>query len=218
MVLQVINNLMTMIDAYKTIEGTSVSEFEEKKSKFITHMAHVESEEEATAFITEIREKYPDARHHCYAYILNEQNRVRYSDDGEPQKTAGLPILTVLEGADLKDVVAVVVRYFGGTLLGTGGLVRAYTRGPQDALAEATVLEMKELVRIEITTSYDKLEQTKFVLEQQGAQIDDISYTDKVSLRATMLKEVKESLAPVLQELFSGEKYYEFSPVFTGVF
>lgn len=207
-----------MISAYKTINENTVSEFEEKKSKFITHLAHVETDLEAAAFIDKIKNMYPDARHHCYAYILNENNRVKYSDDGEPQKTAGLPILSVLEGAGLKDVIAVVVRYFGGTLLGTGGLVRAYSKGAKDALSQVKILEIQVLCSLEIQTPYAQFEQTKFLLEQFNTRIDSIEYSSSVCLKATLLERDKEMIQAMLQELFSGEQCYSFSKAYTGVF
>ena len=125
------------MDSYQTINGSSQGEYEEKKSRFIAYLSHVEAEEEALAFITDVKARHPMARHHVYAYALRAENRVRYSDDGEPQKTAGLPTLSVLQHAELVDVACVVVRYFGGTLLGTGGLVRAYTKATQNAVVLA---------------------------------------------------------------------------------
>ena len=116
--------------SYKTIVGTAQAEYEEKKSRFIGQVAHVETEEEAVAFLDGIRSANPMARHNVYAYVLRADNRVRYSDDGEPARTSGLPTLDVIEHAGLKDVICVTTRYFGGTLLGTGGLVRAYTITP----------------------------------------------------------------------------------------
>lgn len=116
--------------------------FEEKRSKFTGRLWHVETAEEAVAKIKEMRETYWDATHNCYAYILREGNVMRYSDDGEPQGTAGMPILEVLRHENLTDCVCVVTRYFGGILLGTGGLVRAYTQGAQVAVAAAGVQRM----------------------------------------------------------------------------
>ena len=125
---------------YATISGRSIAEIEEKKSRFIAHLAHVESEEEALSFLEEIRTEHRMARHNVYAYILRGEGaseRIRYSDDGEPQKTAGLPTLQTLQHAGLTDIACVVTRYFGGTLLGTGGLVRAYTQATQSAIAKS---------------------------------------------------------------------------------
>ena len=129
------------MEPFITIEGTATGEYEEKKSRFIAAVQHVQTEDEALAFLARIRAENPMARHNVYAYVLRENNRVRYSDDGEPQKTAGLPTLSVIEHRGLKDVICVVTRYFGGTLLGTGGLVRAYTKGDaRSALAAAQLV------------------------------------------------------------------------------
>ena len=129
-----------LMSEYATISGRSIAEIEEKKSRFIAHLAHVESEEEALSFLEEIRTEHRMARHNVYAYILRGEGaseRIRYSDDGEPQKTAGLPTLQTLQHAGLTDIACVVTRYFGGTLLGTGGLVRAYTQATQSAIAKS---------------------------------------------------------------------------------
>ena len=129
---------------YKIIEYGGGGEIVEKKSRFIARVQATESEEEAAAFIEAEKKRYWDARHHCYAYILGEQGQtVRYSDDGEPSGTAGRPILEVLTGSGVRNVTLVVTRYFGGTLLGTGGLVRAYTQAAQAGLAGSRVAVMR---------------------------------------------------------------------------
>ena len=142
------------MEPYKTIDGTAQAEYEEKKSRFIGQVAHVETEEEAVAFLDGVRSANPMARHNVYAYVLREGNRTRYSDDGEPPRTSGLPTLSVIEHAGLKDVICVTTRYFGGTLLGTGGLVRAYTKAAQDAFAAARLVEFAECVDIMVSVSY----------------------------------------------------------------
>ena len=120
-----------ILKKYRTIKGVKTSEFEEEKSRFITSAKYVESEEEAISFIEEIKDKNKQATHNCSAYIINEIPEIkRYSDDGEPQGSAGLPMLSVLEKEGVRNICVVVTRYFGGKLLGKGGLVRAYTRGP----------------------------------------------------------------------------------------
>ena len=140
--------------SYTTIAGRATAEIEEKKSRFIASLAHVETEDEALAFLEEIRAANRMARHNVYAYVLREggagaQGRVRYSDDGEPQKTAGLPTLEVIQHAGLTDVIAVVTRYFGGVLLGTGGLVRAYTQATQAGIEAAELVVVSRCVDIE---------------------------------------------------------------------
>ena len=126
---------------YITIKGRAEARFEEKKSVFIGYVCHVESEEEALAFVKEIKEKHKDATHNCYGYVMKGGILCRYSDDGEPQGTAGKPILDMLVKSGVDDVCVVVTRYFGGTLLGTGGLVRAYTSAALGALENAEIIK-----------------------------------------------------------------------------
>ena len=150
--------------SYTTIAGRATAEIEEKKSRFIASLAHVETEDEALAFLEEIRAANRMARHNVYAYVLREggagvQGRVRYSDDGEPQKTAGLPTLEVIQHAGLTDVIAVVTRYFGGVLLGTGGLVRAYTQATQAGIEAAELVVVSRCVDIEVRAAYGKYDQ-----------------------------------------------------------
>ena len=136
-----------MEEAYKILYRGGSGEITEKKSRFIADLKPVSSEEEALAFIEEIRKKYWDARHHCYVYRIGERSQtVRFSDDGEPAQTAGKPMLDVLAGRDIHDVCAVVTRYFGGTLLGTGGLVRAYSQAVQAGLENCLVVEKRRCV------------------------------------------------------------------------
>ena len=145
-----------MLERYKTIYQGGQGEIVEKKSRFLADIRLVHSEEEALAFLEEIRKKYWDARHHCYAYVIGEQRQiVRCSDDGEPGGTAGRPMLDVLLGEELYNTMAVVTRYFGGTLLGTGGLVRAYSKAVQEGLAASRIIEKQYGVLLEITTDYN---------------------------------------------------------------
>ena len=139
-----------MLEKYKVVYKGGQDEIIEKKSRFIATVAPVESEEEALAFIEAMKKKYWDARHNCFAYVIGERGQLaRCSDDGEPGGTAGKPMLDVLMGEELIDVCAVVTRYFGGTLLGTGGLVRAYSGAVKEGLANAQILEKKQGVRME---------------------------------------------------------------------
>ena len=139
---------------YKTIARRCESRFIEKKSEFIGYLCPVQTEEQAVAFIEEIRAMHRKATHNCYAYILRENNAARHSDDGEPGGTAGVPIYEVLRKEGLTDVCCVVTRYFGGVLLGAGGLVRAYTKGAKDAVDAAQIKCMAEAVKLAITVDY----------------------------------------------------------------
>lgn len=166
---------------YKTIKGTEVSEFEVDKSVFITTAKHVESEEEALTFIDEIREKYKDATHNCTAYIINEKPEIkRYNDDGEPQGSAGLPMLSVLEKEEVTNVAVVVTRYFGGKLLGKGGLIRAYTKGVADTVGP-NALYKRDYLRVELILSYNILGQIENYLNEEKYLVINKSYTDEVS-------------------------------------
>lgn len=166
---------------YKTIKGIEVSEFEVEKSVFITTAKHVETEGEALTFIDEIREKYKDATHNCTAYIINEKPEIkRYNDDGEPQGSAGLPMLSVLEKEEVTNVAVVVTRYFGGKLLGKGGLIRAYTKGVADTVGP-NALYKRDYLRVELILSYNILGQIENYLNEEKYQIINKSYTEEVS-------------------------------------
>lgn len=172
----------TSTNDYKTIKGTEVSEFEVDKSVFITTARHVESEEEAIDFIEEIREKYKDATHNCTAYIINNVPVVkRYNDDGEPQGSAGLPMLSVLEKEKVTNVAVVVTRYFGGKLLGKGGLIRAYTKGVADTVGP-NALYKRDYYRVELILSYNILGQIENYLNEEKYQVIDKAYTDEVKI------------------------------------
>lgn len=172
----------TSTNDYKTIKGTEVSEFEVDKSVFITTARHVESEEEAIDFIEEIREKYKDATHNCTAYIINNVPVVkRYNDDGEPQGSAGLPMLSVLEKEEVTNVAVVVTRYFGGKLLGKGGLIRAYTKGVADTVGPNSLYK-RDYYRVELILSYNILGQIENYLNEEKYQVIDKAYTDEVKI------------------------------------
>ena len=143
-----------MPPSYRTIAAPAEDEFIEKKSRFIGYIAPVTTEQEAAAFIESVRARHREARHNCYAYRLRQNNLARFSDDGEPSGTAGRPILEVLQREDLTDVCVVVTRYFGGILLGTGGLARAYTQGCKIAVAAAGVLCMYPAVECTLSADY----------------------------------------------------------------
>ena len=170
------------MDSYQTITGSSQGEYEEKKSRFIAYLSHVETEEEALAFIADVKAQHPMARHHVYAYALRAENRVRYSDDGEPQKTAGLPTLSVLQHAELVDVACVVVRYFGGTLLGTGGC------------------------DVVICIDYPLYEKLSYVLKTRGVPIMDTEFSSDVTITVRVLAETVDGLVRMVRECCQGRE------------
>lgn len=169
--------------------GAGEAEFVEKRSSFLGHVRYVETEDEAKAFVTEMKKKFYDARHNCWCYIIKD-GAVRYSDDGEPQGTAGIPMLEVLKREGVTNVVCVVTRYFGGVLLGTGGLLRAYTKSAKDALDAAGICVVRRWVKAEIACSYAMLERLKTECTAIGGVVADIEYSAEVCLKL-LLPEAK---------------------------
>lgn len=208
------------MDSYTTVEGVTVAEIEEKKSRFICSLAHVESEEEALAHLEAIRSANRMARHNVYAYILRNSGtgRVRYSDDGEPQKTAGLPTLDVLQHAELTDVIAVVTRYFGGTLLGTGGLVRAYTQATQAAVEAAPLVVVSVCVDITVTLPYPSYESVLRLAQDCQAKVKDTQFTDVVTLHLRMISGTEAGFLSQLTELLRGQEQVVVSSPYMAPF
>lgn len=180
------------------------SEFVEKRSRFISHIWRVETEAEARARIEAMKKKYYDARHNCWCYILKEGNIVRYSDDGEPQGTAGQPMLNVFQREEVANVCCVVTRYFGGVLLGTGGLTRAYTRGAKDALDAAGIARMSLWTIWDVPCTYPLLERVKLDIAAAGGMIRDTVYGADITLRVAFLQENAAPFAKKLTELSAG--------------
>lgn len=151
----------------KKIIKAGNGEFIDKKSRFIAYICNIESEEQAVKIISEIKKKYWDARHNCFAFIMGKNNEIqRFSDDGEPQGTAGKPILEVLMGENLRNTLIVVTRYFGGTLLGTGGLVRAYGLSSKEGLKNSVIKEVCPGVNFSVTTDYNSIGKIKYIMSQ----------------------------------------------------
>lgn len=193
------------MSSYKTIEGTAQAEYEEKKSRFIGQVAHVETEEQAVAFLDGVRAANPQARHNVYAYVLRANNRTRYSDDGEPARTSGLPTLDVIEHAGLKDVICVTTRYFGGTLLGTGGLVRAYTKAAQDAFAAAHQVTYAQCIDITVSVDYPLYDQLNHWLAEQGIQVLSADFAGDVVLEVRVLAGEALAVQTAITELTHGK-------------
>lgn len=179
------------------------SEFVEKRSRFISHLLPVESEEDARAFIAQIKKQYYDARHNCWCYLIGE-NVVRYSDDGEPQGTAGQPMLNVFQRENVTNVVCVVTRYFGGILLGAGGLTRAYSKGARDALCAAGYAVMGRWAVVDIPCSYALFERVRLEAAAQGGTVDDTQYGADIHLTVSLPEERVETLQERLTELSAG--------------
>ena len=184
--------------------GYGEAEFTEKRSRFIGRVWPLESEEEALERLKEIRSRYWDATHNVYAYILREGGIMRYSDDGEPQGTSGMPTLTVFRSREIQNALCIVTRYFGGILLGTGGLVRAYTQAARLALEAAGVALLREWEELLIACPYPLYEKVKRELELAGAAISSTDFGADVSIEAMLEKGRSAALNERLRELSSG--------------
>jgi uncharacterized YigZ family protein len=182
------------MNEYLTPSGPGETELTEKRSRFLGHARPVESEEEARAFIAEMKKKYYDARHNCWCYALRDGTE-RYSDDGEPQGSAGIPMLEVLRRQGVTNAVCVVTRYFGGVLLGTGGLLRAYTKSTADALEAAGVSAVRRWVETELPCSYAQMEKLKLEAAAAGGIVEDVEYGAGVTLRVLVPEEQSEAFA-----------------------
>lgn len=199
-----------MIEAYKTVYEGGTGEIVEKKSRFIANIKPVESEEEALAFVEQLRKKYWDARHNCYAYVLGErQEMMRCSDDGEPSQTAGKPMMDVLVGAGLTNVAAVVTRYFGGTLLGTGGLVRAYSAAVQEGLKNSTIITKCWGTKLIVDTDYNGIGKLQYLFGQRQIPMMDTEYTDQVRFTVLVPMQRVEEIRKAVTEATCGQAKIE---------
>ena len=171
-----------MLAVYKTVEFQSSDEFIEQRSKFIGYVKPVQTEQQALDFINEKRQKHWDATHNVYAYVLREGNIQRYSDDGEPHGTAGVPTLDVINKSGVTDVVVVVTRYFGGILLGAGGLVRAYTKGAKIALEAGNIITMESCYTAVLECDYNQYGKISGLIPSNNGVIDNTNFTDKVEI------------------------------------
>ena len=195
-----------MASEYLTLARPGQGEYEEKKSRFLGKAVHIESEEEAAAFIAGIRKQYYDARHNCYAWVLGEGSELKKSsDDGEPSGTAGQPILRVIEGSGCTNVLVIVTRYFGGTLLGTGGLVRAYTQAARAALEDAQKARMCLCRKLAVTVEYGALDRLLYALRRDGIEPQETEYGAKVTLHLIIEEKQGDTVENMITALTSGE-------------
>lgn len=195
-----------MQGAYRVIIEEGEGEIVEKKSRFLATVKRVESEEAAVSFIDAMKKKYWDASHNCSAFVVGEKGELtRCSDDGEPSGTAGRPMLEVLLGENIRNVAVVVTRYFGGTLLGTGGLVRAYTQAVKEGIAHCKTGTMRAGVRMRVDTDYNNIGKILYLLGARGIEPEKSSYTDVVQLQLLFPAEWKEPLSAELTEATSGK-------------
>lgn len=195
---------------YQTIRGVSTFEYEEKRSRFIATASFADTEEKALEVLNRVRAANRTARHNVYAYVLRN-GRTRYSDDGEPAKTAGTPVLESIGHAGVSDVIVVVTRYFGGILLGTGGLVRAYTAAASGALQQAELVSMRLVVDCSLCVSYALFEQVQRMVAAAGAKLQEPVFADVVTLQWRMPAGEETALCQSLAELMRGAAQVQVS-------
>ena len=198
------------MESYKTLKKYASFEYEDRKSVFIGEVKPVCTEAEALAFVESVRKKYPDARHHVYAYVLRENSISRFTDDHEPQGTAGMPMLDVIRKKAIVDVVAVVTRYFGGTLLGTGGLVRAYTSATVGAIESAGIAVFDIYSELSVTVSYADYGKLSPRLDSMQFTVADIDYSDNVTLIGKLPKSNFEAFSAEVTEITSARAEIEY--------
>lgn len=188
---------------FKTIDKDVTAEIVEKKSKFIAHVFHVETVEEAEEKIKEIKKIHYDARHNCYAFSIFSKEGIvnRFSDDGEPSGTAGSPMLNILNSKGITNCVVIVTRYFGGILLGTGGLVRAYTGAMQEALAKITEVTKDTGLEVRLQTTYQDLEKMKYYLKQNNIEITNTDFSENVNVYVDITEEKYTRLLNSINDL-----------------
>lgn len=194
-----------MMKEYKTVEKEGVDEFVEKKSRFIGHVKPVKTQQEATEFINSLKSKYWDATHNVYAYVLRDNNICRSSDDGEPSGTAGVPVLDVLLKEQLVDVCVVVTRYFGGTLLGAGGLVRAYSHGSKIAVESGGIITMAPCKIMTVSVNYSFYDRMNILLADSGANVIESDFSDVVNIKFSIKADNKDVLAEKLTQQSNGK-------------
>lgn len=195
---------------YKTVEKEASDFFIEKKSKFIGYAKPVKTQEDALEFISKIKSKHWDATHNVYAYVLRENNIQRYSDDGEPSGTAGVPVLDVMLKESLVDVCVVATRYFGGTLLGAGGLVRAYSHTSKIALDAAGIITMAQCSIMSAEVDYSFYDRLNILLSDFSVVILNTSFSDKVCVEFSVKENIVDLLNAKLIDVSNGKYALKF--------
>lgn len=196
--------------SYKIVYESGQGEIVEKKSRFIAHVFPISTEEEALGYIEKLKKEYWDARHNCYAYVIGgKQELQRFSDDGEPSGTAGKPILEVLLGEDIHNALVVVTRYFGGTLLGTGGLVRAYSAATKEGLSASTITEKCAGKKISIQTDYNGLGKLQYIMGQMELTMLDTIYTEAVEAIVIVPVQKEQEFSKKVTEATAGRAVWK---------
>lgn len=195
-----------MCTPLKIVKEGGVGEVVEKKSRFIAQVFPISSEEEALMYLAQVRKKHYDARHNCFAYVLGEKNETeRCSDDGEPSGTAGRPMLDIITGQGIHDVLVVVTRYFGGTLLGTGGLVRAYSAAVKEGLAHCTILQKIKGVPVHLRTDYNQIGKIQYIAAEMGISETGADYGENVEFTYTVPSEQVSEFEREISEKTGGK-------------
>lgn len=192
------------MQSYITVRNASHFEYEDRKSVFIGEAMPVSTEADALSFIESVKKRYPDARHHVYAYVLRENSTMRFTDDHEPQGTAGMPVLDIIRKNGCTDVVIVVTRYFGGTLLGTGGLVRAYTAAAVGALENAEIIRYDVYSTVEFSLSYSDYGKVTTTLSDLDFRVESTTYDTGVNISGRIIKSRLPELESALTEQTCG--------------
>lgn len=199
-----------MLETYKTVLEGGTGEIVEKKSRFIATVRPVKTEDEVMAFLEEMKKKYWDARHNCFVYSVGlNREYTRCSDDGEPSGTAGRPMLDVILGEDIYNVAVVVTRYFGGVLLGTGGLVRAYSKAVQEGLAGSRIIEKRRGISLKVTTDYTGIGRIQYIAGERSIPVLNSEYTDKVVLELLIPSDEAEAVQKAVTEGTNGRARME---------
>lgn len=205
-------NITAAPKLYTTLRREACAEFIEKKSRFIGYAKPVKTEEEALEFVKAIRSKHPDATHNVYAYMLRGGAVARASDDGEPQGTAGMPVLEVIKKSGADDCVVVVTRYFGGTLLGAGGLIRAYANGAKIAIEAAEVVSYELYTEFTVSCDYSAYQKIEFELAKFGVITDSTEFNEEITMKLAVRESLSAEFSARLAELFAGR----ITPIVTG--
>lgn len=202
---------MSQKSRYKTVAGKARTLMIEKKSKFIASVMPVDNEEDALAFLNAVRSEFPDATHNVYAYVIDENNIFRYSDDGEPGGTAGMPVLDAIRKEGLVDTAVVVTRYFGGTLLGTGGLVHAYSQSAKQGLWEAGIVERVLCDTLDVCVDYTLSGKMQYIISSNGYILEDTVYDSAVTYKICVPNEDTKRVCAALTEDTNGRAEYKIT-------
>jgi uncharacterized YigZ family protein len=195
---------------FYVVESEGTGEIVEKKSRFIAHVIPIDAEQQALEYIDFIKKKYWDARHNCFAFVIGKNNETqRFSDDGEPQGTAGKPILEVLLNQNIHNTLIIVTRYFGGTLLGTGGLVRAYGQASKKGLENAVIKRVCSGIKIQLTADYNSIGKIKYIIGEMKVTVLEEQYAENVIITVSMKEEIYQQFVTKVTDATNGKTLFD---------